>query len=199
MRQQMVSERDGLRGTCVGGAGHDRLDVFARPGDERPHEHRGQALDAAARGEQPQPQIGDDQVVAAAASVQPRPHVPQPVRDPAFDRRMHVLVRLIERELSFRDPAAHVRERLGERGGLVRRQQTRLLEAVHVRDRCVDVVGCQTHVELHAPPKGVGLRRGRRREPSGPERLAGAGASGPFGLFGHAPPCFADHTLSGSP
>ncbi len=106
--QQVMAERDGLRGPRVGDAGHDRVDVLARPGDERAHEHRGQALDPAARREEPQPQVGDDEVVAAPAGVQPRPHVAQPVRDPAFDRRVHVLVRLIEREPSLGDPAADV-------------------------------------------------------------------------------------------
>ena len=193
-----MSERDGLRGARVRGAGHDRLGVLARARDERPHEHRDEALDPAAGGEHPQPEIGDDQIVAAPPGVQPGSDVPQPVRDAALDRGVHVLVRLVERELPFRDLASHLGERFDERPRLLRRQQPGPLQAVDVRDGRVDVVRSEPHVELHAASERVRFGRRRRREPAGPERLAG-GAAGLLGPFSHAPPCFADQTLSGSP
>ena len=71
VRQEMVPERDGLRGARVRRARHDGLGVLARASDERPREHRRQTVDAPARGQEPQAQVGDHEVVAAAAGVQP--------------------------------------------------------------------------------------------------------------------------------
>ena len=180
------------------GAGHDRPGLLARARDERPHEHRDEALDPAAGGEDPHPQVGDDQIVAAPTGVQPGTDVAQPIRDAALDRRVDVLVGLIERELPLSDPASHIRERLDERGGLLRRQQPGPLQSADVRDGRVDVVRGEPDVELHAASERVRLGRRRGREPAGPERLAG-GEARLLGPFRHAPPCFADQTLSGSP
>src|SRR5688500_6232845 len=76
--------------------------------------------------------------------------------------------------------------------GLVRGEQTRVLERASVRDGDLDVLRREADVEGEAPAHRRGLARRRRREASGPQRRVAPGHDS-------GPPCLADHTLSGSP
>ena len=75
--------------------------------------------------------------------------------------RMHVLVALVERELAVGDLGADGRERGLERLRLVGVEQPGVLERADVRDRRLDVLVGQAHVEPQGATERVRLGRGR--------------------------------------
>ncbi len=84
--QEMMPERDGLRGATVGRAGHDRVGVVAGALHERARQGFHRAAGRPAGREQPQAEIRHDQVVARSAGVQLGAERAEPVRHGPLDR-----------------------------------------------------------------------------------------------------------------
>ena len=98
MRQQVVREADGLGALQVRVPGHQRVGVLACPLHQRVDQiarrqgHRSPVPD------QPQPQRGDDSVVAGQACSNLGAGIGDPLEQRTLDRRVDVFISRVERE-----------------------------------------------------------------------------------------------------
>ena len=140
--------------------------MLAGTRDQRLRQRDDETVDPPAGREQPEPEIGHDEVVAGAAGVQLRTEVTEPIGHAPFDRRVDVLVGLVEDEPPLRHVVTDRRERLLERRGLVAVEQAGVLQRADVRDRRVDVHRPQAHVEAERATERVRLGAGGEDEAS---------------------------------
>ena len=133
-REQVVAERDRLRALQVRVAGHRRagLRFGAREDRARERDERGVGLGAGVG--DVEPECGRDLVVARAAGVD----LAADVAELPLDRRVHVLVRWIDR-LDRRQPLGHLFE-------LRVVEDPRRVEPLRVEQRALDVVRQQLGV-----------------------------------------------------
>ncbi len=108
--EQVVRERDRLRALQVRVAGQDGLLVLARAGDERALEPAERRVAAIAGGDDEEPLVERDLVVAAAAGVQVAGVGADELAEPPLDVGVHVLERRVEADLARRELGADLVE-----------------------------------------------------------------------------------------
>ena len=174
--QEVMAEGDGLGGPTMGRAGQDGAGVVAGALDERARQGSHLAAGRPAGREQPQAEVRDDQVVPRPSGVQLGAERAEPVRHGPLDRRMDVLVGILEHEAPSGDLVSYLRKVVFQGPRLRAVEQAGVLQGAYVRDRSLDVLRGQAPVEPERAPQGVRLGCGRRREPSRPELVAASGA-----------------------
>ena len=193
VREEVVTQRHGLREPGVGGAGHHRGLVLARTSHQGSRELDEARVDPFARSEQPEPEVGHHQIVAGTTRVQLGAEVAQPLGHGALDEGMHVLVPGVGCRASRGDLGRDLAQGLDEPAGFHGIEQAGGTQRTDMRDRGIDVVRCEPHVVVQRPAKRVGLGGRRGGESPRPQRLVRTGA--------HAfeRPWVADHTFNGMP
>ena len=137
--EQVVPERHRLGTLEVRVAGHDRLGVLLGTVEHRTRERLDAFLRLRAGVEGPEPESGDDLVVAGAAGVD----LPPDRAEQPLDRGVHVLVRVEQEGAAL---ARDSRQPSADLGVLLGGQETRGEEPVGVDPRPLAVVGKELRV-----------------------------------------------------
>ena len=191
VRQQVVAERHGLGETRVGRTGHHGRLMLTRALDQHGHQRADRSVDPCAGVEQPEPQVGHDQIVARPPRVELGAEVAEAFGDLAFHDRVDVFVGGTEDDRARCELLADLGQRGIERFGFIGGEQSGGQQRADMRARGANIRLTQPLVEVQGTSQGVRLGCRRRREPSRPQRA----------VLAHAPrsPCVADHVLRPRP
>ena len=146
--EQVMREPHRLRALEVRVTGHQRLDVIARLREQRAAKLV-DAIDQTLRGRaRVEPQVGRDLIVAAACGVEAATGIADLVDEPRLDVHVHVLERVVPRELSRREPRLDAPQAVRDRVGVACRDDAARGKHLGVCDRAGDVVREEPMIEV---------------------------------------------------
>jgi hypothetical protein len=116
--EKMVAERHRLRDLKVGEAGHDAAGMFVGAREQRGLQRLQSAVDALARGADPEAEVGRDLVVARTRGVEAPGGLADDVLEPRFHRHVDILEREVYGHAVARELFGDLREAGVDRRGV---------------------------------------------------------------------------------